>query len=86
MDTLAMILRILDEVLNLGGAALAFDSETRLRGALPQLDSMAVVSLITEIENSFGISFPEEELDGALFETVGTLVECVDSLVQSHRR
>ena len=44
MDTKKEVLSILDEVLSLGGRAAEFDLDTPLLGALPDLDSMAVVA------------------------------------------
>lgn len=75
-----VVLRILDRELNLQGKALAFSLETKLRDSLPQLDSMAIVSVITALEEQLNFEFPEEKLDGAIFESVGTLVECISGL------
>lgn len=77
------ILKILDRDLNLHGAALQFTEKTVLRGALAQLDSMAVVTIVASLEETFGFDFPEEKLDGAIFETVGSLVSTVHDLVDS---
>ena len=76
-DVTQEVLRVLDEVLSLGGRAAAFDRETRLLGAIPELDSMAVVGLLTTLEERFGLSFDDDEVDGATFATVGSLVDLV---------
>ncbi len=47
--------------------------EAPLLGAIPELDSMAIVGIITSIEERFGIIFDDDELDAEVFETVGTL-------------
>ena len=47
MNITQEVLRILDEVLSLGGRGKAFTRETPLLGAIPELDSMAVVTRIT---------------------------------------
>lgn len=80
MPLMKTILPILDDVLNLRGAALAFTADTKLRGAIPQLDSMAVVSLVSALEEQLGIEFPEEELSGAIFESVGSLLACLQRI------
>ena len=49
------VLRLLDEVLSLEGRSAGFGRETHLLGAIPELDSMAVVSMITALEDTFGI-------------------------------
>lgn len=57
-----------------------FDADTALLGSIPELDSMAVVSIITAIEERFGIEIPDDEIDGAAFASVGSLVEFVERL------
>jgi acyl carrier protein len=81
MDIDKEVLLILDEVLSLGGRGLAFTPQTHLLGALPELDSMAVVSLIGALEERLGISVADDEIDGGTFETVGTLVAFVRARV-----
>lgn len=51
-----------------------FTSETGLFGSLPELDSMAVASLLTELEDRIGITIDDDEVDGELLETFGSLV------------
>lgn len=77
MDIAKEVLRILDEVLSLNGRAAAFTPQTPLLGAIPELDSMAVVTLITTLEEQFGITVDDDDIDGATFETVGSLTEFV---------
>ena len=81
MSILNIVLKVLDNELNLQGKALEFTVDTKLRGSLPQLDSMAIVSLVTALEEQLGFEFPEDQLDGAIFESVGTLVDCVTGLL-----
>ncbi len=71
---------ILDDVLSLGGRARAFDSDTPLLGGIPELDSMAVVSLITAIEEHFGITIADDDIDGSVFATFGSLLAFVEEL------
>ena len=79
MDTRTEVLRILDEVLSLGGRAMRFDAATPLLGAIPELDSMAVVTLITTMEDRFGIVVDDDEISGDTFATVGSVTEFVSS-------
>lgn len=81
MSIIDAVLKVLDSELNLQGKALEFTAETKLRGSLPQLDSMAIVSVVTALEEQLGFEFPEDQLDGAIFESVGTLVDCVSELL-----
>ena len=77
MDIRKEVLAVLDEALSLNGRANAFTDDTPLLGAIPELDSMAVVTIITTLEERFGISVDDDEIDGATFATVGALVEFV---------
>ena len=71
---------ILDDVLSLEGRARTFTDDTPLLGAIPELDSMAVVSLITAVEERFGLEIADDEIDGAVFATFGSLVAFVEQL------
>ena len=77
MDVEKNVLTLLDEVLSLGGRAQGFTRETHLLGSIPELDSMAVVSLITTLEERFGIVVDDDDIDGATFATVGSLTDFV---------
>jgi acyl carrier protein len=50
-----------------------FDDQTLLFGALPELDSMAVASLLTDFEDRLGIHIDDEDVDAESFETFGAL-------------
>lgn len=77
MNIHAEILAILDDILSLQGRAAGMTADTPLLGAVPELDSMAVVGLIGAIEERFEIIFDDDEIDGQTFATVGSLVEAV---------
>lgn len=77
MDLTADVLRTLDNVLSLGGRTSAFRRDTPLLGAVPELDSMAVVTLITSLEERFAISIDDDEISGEVFATVGSLTDFV---------
>jgi acyl carrier protein len=79
MDVNKEVLRILDEVLSLNGRASSFTRETHLLGAIPELDSMAVVSLITSLEEQLGVAIDDDEIDGDTFATVGSLTDFVSA-------
>ena len=78
MNVTDTVLRVLDDALSLQGRALAFDRSTPLLGALPELDSMAVLALISGLENQFGIAFQDDQLDGVAFATVGSVTTLVE--------
>jgi len=76
-DPLREVLLVLDETLSLGGRGLQMTLATHLLGAIPELDSMAVVSVITSLEDRFGIVVDDDDIDGSTFATVGSLVDFV---------
>jgi acyl carrier protein len=51
-----------------------FTAETGLFGALPELDSMAVAGLLTELEDRLHITIEDDEVDGEMLESFGSLV------------
>lgn len=55
-----------------------WQENTLLLGHLPEFDSMAVVTLLTTIEESFGIAIDDDEIDGEIFESVTNLCEFVN--------
>jgi acyl carrier protein len=75
--------RVLGSTLQLGKRAGDMSAATPLLGAIPELDSMAVVSLITALEDQFGISVGDDEIDAGTFETIGTLSAFVEQKLAS---
>lgn len=78
MQTVAQLLRLLDDTLNLEGRTSSFTESTRLMGAVPEMDSMGVVTLLTAFEERLGLSVDDDEIDGTIFETVGSLLTFVN--------
>ncbi|MBA4748722.1 MAG: acyl carrier protein [Sphingopyxis sp.] len=76
MDQSEMILRaVMADVLGLGEArATALTEASELFGALPEFDSMAVGTVLTELEDRLGIIIDDDEVDGELFATFGSLL------------
>jgi acyl carrier protein len=77
MVSLEEIKRIVGDVLQLGSRVDSFDASTQLLGSIPEFDSMAVVSVITAIEENFGIFVEDDEVSAEVFETIGSLQEFV---------
>lgn len=82
MDIQKEVLGVLDEILCLKGRAKDFTAETPLLGALPELDSMAVVALITTLEDRFGFVIGDDEIDGSAFAAVGSLVSFIQDKLE----
>jgi acyl carrier protein len=73
------VLRLLDEVCGLGGRAATFTDDTPLLANLPELDSMAVIALITALEERLGVVIDHGAIDGDTFASVGSLVQFVQA-------
>ena len=76
--TITDVKKILIDVLNLGEYGEELDERSILLGSLPELDSMAVVSIIAKIEEHFGFAIADDEITGQVFETLGSLSAFVD--------
>ena len=71
----AAVRAVLADVLGLSAERVAaFTPQTPLFGALPELDSMAVAGVLTELEDRLGIVIEDDEVDGEMLETFGALV------------
>jgi acyl carrier protein len=70
-DTVRGVLR---DVLGLSAGRVAdFRADTPLFGALPELDSLAVAGVLTELEDRLGILIEDDEVDGEMLESFGAL-------------
>lgn len=74
-ETDTILRQVLQDVLGLAPErAAAFTADSGLFGHLPELDSMAVAGLLTEIEDRLGIIIEDDEVDGEMLETYGALL------------
>ena len=78
MSVEAEVRSILATTLQLGDRAEALRPESHLLGAVPEFDSMAVVTVITALEEHYGIVVDDDEIDAATFETFGSLCRMVE--------
>ena len=79
MVSLDEIKAIIGRVLQIEDRLTELDADSPLLGAIPEFDSMAVVSILTEIEDNYGLMIDDDEVTAEIFETVGGLVEFVNS-------
>jgi acyl carrier protein len=82
MSTFNQVRALVGEVLQLGDRTENLGPDSPLLGAIPELDSMAVVSVITALEESFDILVQDDDISADVFETLGTLAEFVDRRLQ----
>jgi acyl carrier protein len=78
LDVQREVVAIVDRVLDMRGRGAALTASSPLLGHVPELDSMAVATLITSLEERFGFTIADDEIDGSAFQTIGTLVEFVN--------
>ncbi len=78
MSTLKDVRAVLRDTLRLGERAAALDDATPLFGTLPEFDSMAVVTVVTALEERFDILVDDEDISAETFATVGSLCRFVD--------
>jgi acyl carrier protein len=81
MDVTDKVRNILRDALQLGAKANSLGPQSGLLGSLPEFDSMAVVGVLTMIEDEFGITIEDDEVSADIFETLGTLANFVTSKV-----
>jgi acyl carrier protein len=75
----AALRAVLVDVLGLEEDRVAgFDNETGLFGHLPELDSMAVATLLTEIEDRLNLTIEDDEVEGEMLESYGALLAFVE--------
>lgn len=78
MSILTDVKNILTQQLQLGARADALTEISPLLGAIPELDSMAVVSILTGMEDHFGFTVEDDEISADTFATLGTLTRFVE--------
>ena len=64
--------------LQMGSRIDQMDAAAPLLGAVPELDSIAVVNLITALEEHFGIAVADDEIGASTFETLGSLTHFIE--------
>jgi acyl carrier protein len=77
MKYLEEVKTLLIDVLNLGPSGQALNADSPLLGSLPELDSMAVVTLIGALDEHFGIAIDDDDISASTFATLGSLARFV---------
>jgi acyl carrier protein len=83
--TVTEVAEIVAFVLGIEDRAGALTADTPLLGAMPELDSLAVVELITVLSERFEFDPDDVDLSGDSFDTIGTLADFVDSNARAGR-
>lgn len=72
-DQAALLKKILSAQLGPSYPPSFFTERTPLLGSIPELDSMAVVGILTAIEEELGITIPDDEISAETFATFADL-------------
>jgi len=59
----------------------SWQEDTEILGSIAEFDSMAIVTILTSVEDSYGIFIEDDEVSAEVFETLGSLVEFVTEKV-----
>ena len=78
MHSIEQVKLLLAEALSLGERIDGLGADSPLLGGIPEFDSMAVIHIISSLEERFGIAVDDDEISASIFETVGTLAAFVD--------
>lgn len=70
-EIIDIVKRVLHVSANLNG-------DSVLIGAIPEFDSMAVVLILTALENQYDFMVDDDEITADIFETIGTLTVFVE--------
>ncbi len=78
MQHLKEVRNILNDVLSIGNRKETLTEHSALLGSIPEFDSMAVVNVITALEEHFDIIIDDDEISADIFETLGTLTTFIE--------
>lgn len=81
MNHTTKIKKILADVLGLNERISTITTDTLLLGNIPELDSVAVVSVILALEKNFSISINDDEISAQTFQTLDTLINFVENKI-----
>jgi acyl carrier protein len=76
-QTIDEVRAVLTRSLQLGRRGDALERSSPLFGSLPELDSMAVVHVLTALEEHFGFVVSDDDVSGDTFATFGSLADFV---------
>ena len=71
--------KIVADILQVGSRLDSMGRDDALLGGIPEFDSMAVVSVLTRIEDDYGIVIDDDEIGAEQFETFGNLLDFLNS-------
>jgi len=79
MVSLEELKAIVAGILQVGDRLDSLGPDSALLGGVPEFDSMAVVSILTTIEENYGVEIDDDEVSAEVFETLGSLLQFVNA-------
>jgi len=80
MSLLNEIKTLLKETLQLDEVD-SWQEDTEILGSVAEFDSMAIVTILTSVEDNYGIYIEDDEVSAEVFETLGGFVLFVQELI-----
>lgn len=78
-DVLEAVRASLMQTLQIGPDRLPADRDFKLLGSIPEFDSMAVLAVLTDLEDRLDLEFDDDQINAEIFESLGTLNDFVES-------
>jgi len=72
------VIKVLAESMELGERTAKLNANTLLFGEMPEFDSLALVVVVTSLEERFDLQVDADDLDETVFETIGSLTAFVE--------
>jgi acyl carrier protein len=79
LDMVEEVKNLLRNALQLGARADRLREDSALLGAIPELDSMAVLTVINMIEEQYDIKVADDEVSADTFSTLGSLARFLET-------
>lgn len=81
MAMLDEVKSVLKDSLQLAERGDDLHADSGLLGELPEMDSMAVVTILTALEDRYGFIVDDDEISAETFETLSTLAQFVEDKI-----
>ena len=79
MTSFEQVRQIVGDTLQLGDRTARLEPGSALLGGIPEFDSMAVVEVISALEERLGISIEDDDISGETFESLASLTAFIES-------
>jgi len=79
MDIQSGVITILQSNLGIAAGSIIPHPDTPILGAIPEMDSMSVIGILSSLEEQYGIQVDDDEISADVFATLGTLTTFVES-------